>query len=252
MSLFPPEKFESIASILANSTVIFAPGEEGIAGQMINSATKYLFKLWGVNVCNDWRNGDYPECSDGADYFVYGGGGSIGNALKQELSTQRRWLVGRYASKEGLPLVVLPQSIGMDSETRPDNLTIFCREAASQALAPGSLLAPDLALVLPFEGKYNKPIYDSGIFLREDGESRMAKYWKNHLGDPIRYASSWEDYLVLAAQFRKITTDRLHFAICGLMLGRDIILLPDAYHKNRSMHECWLKELGCKFHEVKL
>jgi exopolysaccharide biosynthesis predicted pyruvyltransferase EpsI len=54
-------------------------------------------------------------------------------------------------------------------------------------------------------------------------------------------------YLALAARHRRIITDRLHMAIAGLHAGRDVTLLANAYHKNRSMHETWLAALGCRF-----
>jgi hypothetical protein len=49
--------------------------------------------------------------------------------------------------------------------------------------------------------------------------------------------------------FEHIVTDRLHFAIAGLMTGRDVSLLPNGYHKNRSMYETWLEDLGCHWLE---
>ena len=33
----------------------------------------------------------------------------------------------------------------------------------------------------------------------------------------------------------------------GVALDRDVILLANAYHKNRSMHATWLGNLGCRF-----
>jgi exopolysaccharide biosynthesis predicted pyruvyltransferase EpsI len=41
----------------------------------------------------------------------------------------------------------------------------------------------------------------------------------------------------------------LHFAIVGLAYGRDVYIAPGAYHKNRSMYDTWLSELGCKWIE---
>ena len=54
-------------------------------------------------------------------------------------------------------------------------------------------------------------------------------------------------YLALAARHRRIVTDRLHFAVAGLHAGRDVTLVANDYHKNRSMHETWLAALGCRF-----
>jgi exopolysaccharide biosynthesis predicted pyruvyltransferase EpsI len=54
---------------------------------------------------------------------------------------------------------------------------------------------------------------------------------------------------LLATQYKRIITDRLHFAISGLILGRETTILPNSYHKNRSMYETWLRDLGCNFAE---
>ncbi len=54
-------------------------------------------------------------------------------------------------------------------------------------------------------------------------------------------------YLALAARHRRIVTDRLHFAVAGLHAGRDVTLVANDYHKNRSMHETWLAAFGCRF-----
>jgi exopolysaccharide biosynthesis predicted pyruvyltransferase EpsI len=53
----------------------------------------------------------------------------------------------------------------------------------------------------------------------------------------------------MASRYRRIITDRLHFAIAGLHAGREVTLLPNNSHKNRSMHETWLAGLGCHFAE---
>jgi exopolysaccharide biosynthesis predicted pyruvyltransferase EpsI len=58
---------------------------------------------------------------------------------------------------------------------------------------------------------------------------------------------SVEEYLELAARHSRIITDRLHFAISGLIVGREVALLGNSYHKNRSIYETWLKPLGCRF-----
>jgi exopolysaccharide biosynthesis predicted pyruvyltransferase EpsI len=55
--------------------------------------------------------------------------------------------------------------------------------------------------------------------------------------------------MALAARYRRIITDRLHCAIAGLHAGREVTLLPNNTHKNRSMHETWLADLGCRFAE---
>jgi exopolysaccharide biosynthesis predicted pyruvyltransferase EpsI len=35
--------------------------------------------------------------------------------------------------------------------------------------------------------------------------------------------------------------------VAGLLLDRKVILLPNSYHKNTSMYETWLADLGCDY-----
>jgi exopolysaccharide biosynthesis predicted pyruvyltransferase EpsI len=53
----------------------------------------------------------------------------------------------------------------------------------------------------------------------------------------------------MAAMHRRIHTDRLHFAVAGLMVGTEVVLYPNSYHKNREVYDLSLKRLGCKFSE---
>lgn len=63
-------------------------------------------------------------------------------------------------------------------------------------------------------------------------------------------AASVEAYLRLAAQYETVITNRLHFAIAGLLQSRRVILLPNAYHKNRSVWDSSLRLFGCHFAET--
>lgn len=41
-----------------------------------------------------------------------------------------------------------------------------------------------------------------------------------------------------------IITDRLHAALMGWMLGREVVMLPNSYHKNRSFFDTWFADIG--------
>jgi exopolysaccharide biosynthesis predicted pyruvyltransferase EpsI len=86
--------------------------------------------------------------------------------------------------------------------------------------------------------------------LRKDTERGIPRNWfprEWFPRDPVKLCRTPDEYLHLAARYESIVTDRLHFAICGLLLGRQVVLLPNSYHKNRSMYETWLRDLGCMF-----
>jgi exopolysaccharide biosynthesis predicted pyruvyltransferase EpsI len=142
----------------------------------------------------------------------------------------------------GLPLVILPQSF-----TSPEDRgfhRVHVRERSSLRIHPRGILAPDLALGLAWT-QPAPPDRDLGIFLRRDQERGGRKPLL--VRDPVRMARTPAAYLALASRHRRIVTDRLHFAVAGLHAGRDVTLVANDYHKNRSMHETWLAAFGCRF-----
>jgi exopolysaccharide biosynthesis predicted pyruvyltransferase EpsI len=139
-------------------------------------------------------------------------------------------------------VVILPQSF-TSVEDRP-YARVFVRERGSLAFRPDGILAPDLALGIA-TAEPTPPRRGVGIFLRRDQERLGRKPF--FVRDPIRLRRDPLEYLALAARYRRIVTDRLHFAIAGLHAGRDVTLVANDYHKNCSMHETWLSDLGCRF-----
>ena len=121
---------------------------------------------------------------------------------------------------------------------------VHVRERSSLRIHPRGILAPDLALGLAWT-QPAPPDRDLGIFLRRDQERGGRK--PLFVRDPVRMARTPAAYLALAARHRRIVTDRLHFAVAGLHAGRDVTLVANDYHKNRSMHETWLAAFGCRF-----
>ena len=91
------------------------------------------------------------------------------------------------------------------------------------------------------------PRRDLGVFLRRDQERVGGKSIVPR--DPVRWYRDPLEYLALAGRYRRIVTDRLHLAIAGMHAGRQVTLVANDYHKNRSMHETWLADMGCAFAE---
>ena len=124
---------------------------------------------------------------------------------------------------------------------------IYVRERRSLEIRPDAILAPDMALGLHYRTT-TPPSHDRGVFLRRDCESLQPRSWfRRTRRDPARLCRNPIDLLELAAQYAEIVTDRLHFAIAGLTVGRRVTLVGNSYFKNAAMHETWLGELGCKF-----
>ena len=110
----------------------------------------------------------------------------------------------------------------------------------------GGRVGPDLALGLNYATP-TAAVRDLGVFIRSDQERIVRRPWLSR--DPAKICRTPEQYLELAASYKHIVTDRLHFAISSLIVSRKTTLLPNSYHKNHSMYETWLQGLGCRFAE---
>lgn len=115
------------------------------------------------------------------------------------------------------------------------------------SLSNNSVLTHDLALGYTFEGQVEDALYPIGLFLRNDLKKSLNH--PDNINDPIKYCQTTYDYINLASKFEAIYTNRLHFAICSLLIGRKTTLLPGSCHKNKGAWEASLKSLGCKWND---
>jgi hypothetical protein len=232
--LLPASAFAHVFEPLVGKRVGYVRPIGNVGDQLIELAMMQLLGEFGIRWAT-WK----PWARTSFDLLVFGGGGSMGTLypVNHDIRTA--------ALATGIPLTILPQSF-TDAEDRPF-ARVYVRERYSQRLfRPDGFLAPDLALGLEWPAPA-PPTRDFGLFLRRDCERRGRK--PSRWGDPTRICRVPTDYLNLAASYRRIVTDRLHFAIAGLHAGRDVTLVANNYFKNRSMHETWLEALGCRFAE---
>lgn len=236
MPLLPPERFAPMLKPLLGKRIGYLRPTGNVGDRLIEKATFQLFDTFGL----EWRllSLDEPE---GIDEIAFAGGGSMGTFYKGN------WELRGRALELGLPMTILPQSF-ITPEDRPYR-RVFVREKRSLAHCPKGILGPDMALGLQYTS-ITKPRYDTGVFIRRDREAAFKRGWRLKERDPAKLCKTPEEYLELAAQYRRIVTDRLHFAICSLILGRETVLLPNSYYKNLSMYETWLRGMGCKWAET--
>jgi hypothetical protein len=232
--LLSPAAFAHVCEPLVGQRAGYVRPEGNVGDHLIEVAMIQLFAEYGIR----WQlvSPADPGAAAGLDLLVFGGGGNMGTRYpgNHALRTQ--------ALATGLPLVILPQSF-----TSPEDRAfekVFVRERGSLALRPDGILAPDLALGLATLEPL-RPDRDLGVYLRRDQERGGRK--PLFARDPVRLFRDPLAYLAFAARHRRIVTDRLHFAVAGLHAGRDVTLVANDYHKNRSMHETWLADLGCRF-----
>lgn len=231
MRLLGPESYASVFEPLTGKRVGYVRPLGNIGDWLIELATIQLFGVYGI----DWKLQDADGPAE-VDVIAFGGGGNMGSFY------EGNWKLREKCLRLGLPVTILPQSF-LSREDRPF-ARVYVRETASfEYCCEGATLAPDLALGLSYE-PYAKPSKETGVFLRRDVEGLFCRRWNR---DPDRMCKTPCDYLELAACYRQIITDRLHFAISGLIVGCETTLLPNSYHKNLSMYETWLRQLGCRF-----
>ena len=215
------------------ATVVQFWGPGNVGDLLIRHGADRLFAAYEIKLTTQ------PEM---ANAVFYGGGGNMGPLYP---GTRRIRLEARaVASANGLPLIVLPQSW-----TGPDDLEadqFFAREHRSLEYCPRAVLAPDLGLAYAPTINLLGPQHDVGWFMRADCERNQPAVARN-CGDPAALAATAEDYVRLAASYRVIHTDRLHFAIAAMIARREAHLYSNSYFKNEAIYHLWLKGRGCRF-----
>lgn len=239
MPLLAPAYFELLFEGLMGKSVGFLPLDGNVGDLMIRTATMELFDFFDIK----FHQITESELASGVlktsvDEIVISGGGNMGTLWPDPYKQRRKSL------DFGLPVTIFPQSFTRNDEETDCYKCVFVREIVSKNYHEDYILAPDTALGLSVPGKLAEPVVETGLFLRNDIESCLGQN-ASALIDPINISSTIEEYLELASMFENIITDRLHFAIAGLIAGRHVTLLPNSYHKNRSMYQTWLEDLGC-------
>ena len=232
MRLLPVSAFNEVFRPLAGKRIGYVRTPGNVGDLLIERAAFQLLSEFHVEFSVLCTN----EVQD-FDELVVAGGGNMGDLYPANRRIREKIL--RY----GKPVTILPQSF-----TSPEPLPydrVFVRERGSFQFAPTATLAPDLALGLEYTPTSVKPVRENGLCLRRDCESVVKSAASST--DPTHSCKTAIEYLELAASYRHIITDRLHFAIAGLICGRRVTFLPNSYHKNRSMYETWLQNIGCEW-----
>jgi exopolysaccharide biosynthesis predicted pyruvyltransferase EpsI len=251
LPLLSIEKFDNIIKLLSNKKIYYIYDKAGNAGDsLIRKSEKILFNEINIQIIDDLSK---------VDFIVWGGGGNIG-ILYYNCFKKRKLFIEK-SNKLNIPFVILPSTtteINM-KEIFPENVIFFAREKETHKIYPESILSPDMSFLFNEDiTKWDiEPKKEFGLFLRKDKESKKLPYEKYSIGDPWKDFSkkmtkTYDDYFELISEYNVIATDRLHFAISSLILGKKTILLANNYFKNQSMYETWLKDLGCLWGEKEM
>lgn len=88
--------------------------------------------------------------------------------------------------------------------------------------------------------------------IRDDKESRPIAQRRKPFRmwfDPVSFSSSFDEWVGHHARANAVVANRLHSAVVSTILGKPTVLLPNSYHKNRSVYEFSLAERGAKWKE---
>lgn len=240
--LLPLNYFDDIFLPLVGKKVYIHDNLGNIGDAFISFATRHLLNEYRI----DWNEIGMEESDD---VVLLGGGGNMGDDTIHVECREMRQRQASEAKAVGKETIVLPQSACSFEHGQYDK--VFARDKSTLKIQEGSILAPDLTLgyAFPdfvFDKLLEKPLWKRGLFLREDMEKAEESYFS--IGDPsVGSIEGVQEFLYLASQFAHIITNRLHFAIAGMTMMRRVTLLPNSYHKNRSVWEAWLKDLGCEW-----
>lgn len=233
--MIPFDRYAEVFGPWSGKRAVYFRPIGNVGDRLIDVATFQLFAHYGIRITT----------SEHADVAFWAGGGNMGTLYPR---AHARRLTGLSIARDrGIPFVVLPQT--WNAPDAIECAEIFAREDTSLQFEPRAKRAPDLGLAFQVFFDLPERIYDEGWFFRADRERGPVVHRRN-LGDPAKRASSPADYVRLAAKFRRIRTDRTHFAVAALVGGcEEVTLVGGGYHKNRSIWEADLRHLGCHFEE---
>lgn len=176
--------------------------------------------------------------------ILYGGGGGWCTLFNHSVAHVRQ-LAKR------LNVLVLPSTYECFYEIR--NVAFFCRDYyESLSHMPSATFCHDMAFYLdPIEMKKGSGI---GYFFRTNRGSARRISIPEMNSDVSRYGNEYSDiseFIRRIAQYRIVLTDRLHVAIAGCLLEREVHLYPGSYFKNRSVYLSSMKNAfsNIYFHE---
>lgn len=182
------------------------------------------------------------------DELVINGGGTLGHNYRWHFLRRCEALATK------LPVTILPSSGYTIDHTIPHCKKVWTRDLISNHYYKGTELGPDLALGLEGSFTMNESRPPNGVLwnFRNDPEKVQFQYeypnnTKTNDSESKDVYSETMEYVLDTSNYNIVVTNRIHQAICGLLLGKETYLCTNNYWKCLGMHLTWLKDLGCKW-----
>ena len=227
--------------------LVFVPNVGNLGDALIAHATYSFFRENGI----DFTVAQVTEDIRGACVLI-GGGGNLIEGRYNDMSN----FLKRCGTHNRT--VVLPHTIVGNIDlwhSLQSNVYVFARERHTQrfltsiGLDKQVCVSDDMAFCLAGRLSVASPRAGTSLIcLRRDSESGMkTKPPEGNLDVSGLMLHDWADalvakcasemFLAIVGEYERILTDRLHVAIAGYLLGREVRLLPNAYFKNRAVYE---------------
>lgn len=219
------------------SQIDYFPSPGNWGDSLINAGAAQLFSAWKLDVHSMPRNHMYEH--DSADQrsriALIGGGGGWNRNWSSTISFTND-AIERYRHTVVLPSSFDPQLI---ADLPRNNVTLISR-ASGPSASVADFECHDLAFYLQVTQTSSiDEIPYPLICLRRDKERNHASVSPDRNCDISLLGSAESShlgFLSLIDRFGQIYTDRLHVAIAGAMLGKQVNLLEGNYKKNTGVH----------------
>jgi exopolysaccharide biosynthesis predicted pyruvyltransferase EpsI len=221
---------------------------------------KYLLNIgfWKINSNLSFKLFELPP---NTELILFEGGGYMNDIWFGP--TLLKNVIKYYKS----PIAIAPQSFLLKS-TNLENyfldgrkVDIFCREKYSYEHLKNKIfsnnvtvsLSPELALYLTKDdlgeyieeksGNYQLLAFrnDKESMIEEVTKKELLKISSNPIISDISMKKTLKDFISIVNNADYIYTDRLHVAILSKILGKDVTLFGNKYHKNKGVWEYSLK-----------
>tara|TARA_Y100001973_G_C5190216_1_gene330491 strand:+ start:1238 stop:2266 length:1029 start_codon:yes stop_codon:yes gene_type:complete len=230
---------------------IYIPNPGNAGDKLIAYGTYQAFNDLGLEFTVGEFHHEYEN-----QLLVYGGGGNLVGTY----GNCRNFLL---KNKDRNKILVLPHTIREEQEllaSLDDNVTLMCREAVSYDYVKSVVKYPenvyishDMAFYSHIPAHYlNREGYGVCNAYRNDPEMTFSELPKNNIdlsswldkqglseSDVDTVANQLFDYI---SNYATVNTNRLHIAIAGTLLGKEVNFFGNNYYKNFAVYERSLAE----------
>ena len=231
-----------------NQEIIYIPNPGNAGDSLIAFGTIQIFNELGLN----WKMGSFNDEYHNKTLFFAGGGNLVGLYKNCKKFIEK--------NKNDNKIIILPHTIKSEDKflsSLNDDIIIFCREKTSYNYVlkvfkhkKNVYLSKDMAFYIKNLDKYNiikgngvcnayrMDIEKTNINIPEDNVDLSHTLIKTDNTKKINIIKdvslSIFDYL---SKFETINTNRLHIAIAGSLLDKNVNFYRNSYYKNKSVFE---------------